>query len=176
MRMRAATKPASKARRARPSDARAIHALVAHYAAQGLLLPRSETEIRAHADRFLVIVEGKTLLGCVALEPYGKELAEIRSVAVDDAARGRGLGARLIEYALAEARRRGYARVFATTHAPDIFTQHGFKAISRHFMPEKIERDCRTCPKSSHCEKLALVAVLAPERVTLPIHQPAIAL
>jgi N-acetylglutamate synthase-like GNAT family acetyltransferase len=154
----------------------AIHALVARYAAQGLLLPRLEEEIRAHVDRFLVIVEGRKLMGCVALEPYGSELAEIRSVAVDDGARGRGLGARLIEYALAEARRRGYARVFATTHAPEIFTHHGFKAISRHVVPEKIERDCRTCPKSNHCEKLALVAVLAPERIALPILQPAIAL
>ncbi len=171
-RRRASDAAAWKARRARPADAPTIHALIAEFAATGALLARELAEIREHVDRFLVLVEKGKLLGCVALEPYGASLAEIRSLAVAGSAQGRGLGARLLDFSLAEARRRGFARVFAVTHAPGVFEKHGFARTSRHAVPEKIERDCHGCPKERHCEKLALVAVVAPERAALPIMQP----
>ena len=158
-----------RARRAKLADAVAVHALVAKYAAQGLLLPRAEDEIRAHIGHFLVVAEKEHIAGCVALEPYGSELAEIRSVAVDDATRGRGLGAKLVQYALAEAKRRGFARVFAVTHAPEFFQRQGFALSHRRALPEKIERDCQSCPKQHNCHLAAVVAVLHPERVTLPV-------
>jgi N-acetylglutamate synthase-like GNAT family acetyltransferase len=160
-------------RRARPADVAAIHALIAHNAALGLLLPRTEEEIRAHVSRFLVLVERKKLVGCAALEPYGSALAEVRSLAVEDAARGRGLGARLLHYALAEAKRRRFARVFAVTHAPHLFEQQGFALTTRFAIPEKVARDCRACPKARNCELIALVAVVAPERAALPVLRPA---
>jgi len=162
-----------RARRARAADARAIHALVTRYSAQGLLLPRSENEIRAHIGRFLVLAEKEHILGCVALEAYGADLAEIRSVAVDDATRGRGLGGRLVQYALAEAKRRGFARVFAVTHAPEFFARQGFALTTRLALPEKIERDCRTCPKQRSCHLAAVVAVVSHERAVLPVLAPA---
>ncbi|MBI1750293.1 MAG: GNAT family N-acetyltransferase [Acidobacteria bacterium] len=158
-----------RARRAKPADVVAIHTLVAKYAAQGLLLPRTEDEIRAHIGRFLVLAEKEYIFGCVALEPYGTELAEIRSVAVDDATRGRGLGAKLVQFALAEAKRRGFARVFAVTHAPDFFLRQGFAATTRRLLPEKIERDCRGCSKQRSCHLAAVVAVVHPERAVLPV-------
>jgi len=142
---------------------------VAHYAAEGLLLPRSEDEIRAHIGRFLVLAEGSELLGCVALEPYGTDLAEIRSLAVAPGIRGRGLGTRLLRVALAAARRRRIARVFAVTHAPDFFGRQGFATSTRWAVPEKLARDCRTCPKASHCDLVAVIATVCPERVALPV-------
>ncbi len=158
-----------KARRAKLGDVLAIHALVSKYAAQGLLLPRTEDEIRAHVGNFLVLAEQEHISGCVALEPYGSELAEIRSVAVDDTTRGRGLGARLVQYALAEAKRRGFARVFAVTHAPEFFQRQGFALSHRRALPEKIERDCRGCPKQRSCHLAAVVAVVQSERAVLPV-------
>jgi N-acetylglutamate synthase-like GNAT family acetyltransferase len=158
-----------RARRAKPADVVAIHALVAKYAAQGLLLPRTEAEIRAHVGHFLVLAEKEHIAGCVALEPYGMELAEIRSVAVDDATRGRGFGAKLVQFALAEAKRRGFARVFAVTHAPEFFQRQGFALSHRRALPEKIERDCHGCPKQRSCHLAAVVAVVHPERVALPV-------
>lgn len=164
-----------RARRARPEDALAVHRLIAHYAAEGLLLPRSAEEVYAHIGRFLVLVEpasaGSTdwVLGCVALEPYGPDLAEIRSLAVDPQIRGRGLGARLLRFALAVARRRKVGRVFALTHAPQFFNRQGFQTLSRRALPEKLERDCCTCPKSPTCELVAVIATVCPERVILPV-------
>ena len=158
-----------RARRARPADAAAIHALIAHYAAEGVLLPRTEENVREHARGFLVLEEKGRIAGCVSLENYGTELAEIRSLAVNPEIRGRGLGARLVQYALSEARRRKIARVFAVTHAPEFFTRQGFDTASRRALPEKIERDCSVCPKAHRCKLIAVTATVISERVTLPI-------
>lgn len=161
--------PGMKARKARPADAPAIHALIAHYAAQGLLLPRSEENVREHLGCFLLLEDEGRVAGCVALEPYGAELAEIRSLALEPDARGRGLGARLLRYALAIAKRRNITRVFAVTHAPEFFARQGFTLSARQALPEKIARDCRACPKAAHCQLVAVVATVCPARVSLPV-------
>lgn len=164
-----------RARTARMSDASAVHRVVAHYAGEGLLLPRTEAEIREHISRFLVLVEKRsgeeTVLGCVALEPYGTDLAEIRSLAVAPEARGQGrnVGDRLMKAALDTARRRKIARLFAVTHRPEFFSRYGFKPGPRQAVPEKVERDCNGCPKERKCTLVATVAVVCPERELLPV-------
>lgn len=158
-----------KARRARSSDARPIFELIAGYAEQGLLLPRSEDEIHKNISHFLVHEDKKRVVSCVALESYGADLAEIRSLAVDPELRGRRAGTRLLEFALAEARRRGIARVFAVTHAPEFFERQGFEPTSGNALTEKVERDCRACPKWRSCQLVAVVATVIPERIALPI-------
>jgi N-acetylglutamate synthase-like GNAT family acetyltransferase len=158
-----------RTRRARISDVPAIHSLVAHYAAQGLLLPRAAEEIRANIGHFIVQEQNSRVLSCLSLESYSADLAEIRSIAVDPENRGQGLGARLIVSALAEARRRGIARVFAVTRAPKFFERQGFAAATRHSLAEKIERDCRTCSQQRTCKLVAVITTVIPERVTMPI-------
>ena len=158
-----------RARRAIISDAPAIYALIEHFAGLGLLLPRAEEEIRRNISHFLVHKIKDRVVSCVALETYGPDLAEIRSLAVAPEIHGRGMGARLLEFALAEARRREITRVFAVTHAPEFFLHRGFAAASRQSLTEKIERDCRACPKRRSCKLVAVVATVIPERVTLPI-------
>jgi amino-acid N-acetyltransferase len=158
-----------KTRRAKLSDASAIHSLVAHYAEQGLLLPRAVEEIRTNIGHFIVEADGNRVVSCLSLESYGADLAEIRSIAVDPENRGQGFGARLIASALNEARRRGIARVFAVTHAPAFFERQGFASATRQSLAEKIERDCRTCSQQRTCKLVAVVAIVIPERVVLPI-------
>ncbi len=158
-----------RTRRAKISDAPAIHALIAHYAAQGLLLPRAVEEIRANIGHFIVQEENRQVVSCLSLEGYGADLAEIRSIAVDPENRRQGFGARLIASALAEARHRGIARVFAVTHAPKFFERQGFAAATRQSLAEKIERDCRTCSQQRTCKLVAVIATVIPERVTMPI-------
>ncbi|MGC2280781.1 MAG: GNAT family N-acetyltransferase [Candidatus Acidiferrales bacterium] len=156
-------------RRARTKDAPAIHRLVAHYAAEGVLLPRTEEEICRNISHFLVLEENRQVIGCLSLESYGSDLAEVRSVAVGAERRGEGLGARLVEFGLLEARGRGIVRVFAVTHAPQFFERQGFAAASRKTLVEKFERDCRTCPKQRTCKLVAVIATVIPERVVLPV-------
>jgi amino-acid N-acetyltransferase len=164
-----------RARTARIGDAAAVHRVIAHYAGEGLLLPRTEGEIREHISRFLVLVEKHSgeekVLGCVALEPYGPDLSEIRSLAVAPDARGQGrnVGDRLMKAVLDTARRRKIARLFAVTHRPKFFSRYGFTPGPRQMVPEKIERDCVTCPKEHNCTLVATVAVVCPERDLLPV-------
>jgi amino-acid N-acetyltransferase len=162
-------------RRARAADAAAIDRLIAHYAGEGLLLPRDFAEIRANIRHFLLLENAGKFAGCVALEPYGTDLAEIRSLALVPGARGQGLGRRLIESALAEAKRRGIARVFAVTHAPSFFLRNGFQSRKRQLPPEKVERDCKQCPKALTCRLVAVVADVLPERGVLHVLDPAAA-
>ena len=158
-----------------PHDAVAVHRVIAHYVEQGLLLPRTQEEIREHIDHFLVLVETRDgeeqVLGCVALEPYGADLAEIRSLAVAPEARGHGhkVGDQLMKAAVDAARRRKITRVFAVTHRPEFFSRYGFTTGPRQMVPEKIERDCTACPKQPHCELVATVLVACPERDVLPV-------
>lgn len=177
-----------KARRAKSADAMAIHRLISYYAENGDLLPRTFAEVQEHAHRFLLLVEpgtkevraakdlpqndaadGDELLGCVALEPYGLHLVEIRSLAVAPEYRGRGLGGKLLQAALIFARRRKFARVFAVTAESKFFLRQGFSSIRRTTLTEKIERDCRTCPKERTCKLVAVAFDIAPQRVLLPI-------
>lgn len=158
-----------KARRARPEDLGPVYRLISHYAAQGLLLPRPEEEIREHIGRFLVLSDHDKLIGCVALEPYGADLAEVRSLAVAPEFRGHGLGARLLRFAVVTARRRKIARVFAVTHETAFFERQGFQTSSRLALPEKVARDCRSCPKREGCELIAVIATVCPDRIPLPI-------
>ena len=158
-------------RRARLEDAPAICALISHYAAEGILLARTEANICEHIAQFLLCVSSRSIVGCVALESYTANLSEIRSLAVTPELRGSGLGGKLLQFALEEAHARNIARVFAVTHAPDFFVRHGFTLSSRRALPEKIERDCNMCPKARRCRLTAVVAALAAERDSFPILQ-----
>lgn len=158
-----------RTRRARSADAEAIHALIAEYAAEGVLLPRTLQSVREQISNFLVIEEKRDIVGCLSIEIYGDALAEIRSLAVQRQIRGKGLGSRLVAFALQEARKMKIARVFAVTHTPEFFLRYGFAASSRHALPEKIERDCCTCPKAGACRLTAVIATVIPERISLPV-------
>jgi amino-acid N-acetyltransferase len=172
-----------KTRLARPADVAGICRLIQLYSDQGLLLPRSPEQVRKNLDNFLVVTENapasdaqqgvaaseERLMGCVALELYGPDLAEVRSLAVDPNSQNLGLGGRLLQATLATARRRKIARVFAVTHAVPFFERHGFVAGSRHDLPEKIARDCADCPKARTCKLVAVVAVVCPDRIALPV-------
>jgi len=164
-----------RARTAKMSDAAAVHRVIAHYAGEGLLLPRTEAEIREHISRFLVLVEKRgreeKVLGCVALEPYGPDLAEVRSLAVAPEARGQGrnVGDRLMKAEMDTARRRKIARLFAVTHRPDFFSRYGFTPGPRQAVPEKVERDCVGCPKERKCTLIATVATIIPDREVLRV-------
>lgn len=151
-----------KSRVARSGDAMAIHALIEHFAAQGILLPRTLENVKECVSHFFVMEKDGEIIGCVALEPYGSDLAEVRSLAVSGGHEGHGLGARLLRFALVTAKRRKIARVFAVTHAPEFFTRQGFALTRRQAIPEKIEHDCNTCPKRDDCHLTAVIYRVSP--------------
>jgi putative acetyltransferase len=65
--------------------------------------------------------EADALLGCGALKELGDGAGEIKSMHTREAQRGRGLGRRMLDHILAEARRRHYAALYLETGSMDAF-------------------------------------------------------
>ena len=90
-------------------------------------------------ETFFVLADGEHIVGCVGLEVYG-EAALLRSVVVSPERRRRDEGRRLVEAALAEARRRGVSRVYLfTMSAGPFFGRLGFREVQ----PEEFEEAVR---------------------------------
>ena len=139
-------------RRAEGSDTDAIVAIVA-----GAGLPVGG--ILEHAGEYFVAVRGSRVVGCCGLEIYGDH-ALLRSVAVTDAERGRGVGGRLVERALSHARELGLASVtLLTTTAPGYFPHFGFREVGRDEVPASVrdsEEFRSVCPSTATSMLLAL--------------------
>jgi amino-acid N-acetyltransferase len=113
-------------------------------------LPTAGLEL--HLETALVVREQGEIIGCSALEMYGK-YALLRSVAVAPAARGGGLGKQLVEAALNLARERGAVSVYLLTEtAGAFFTRFGFHPVARSAIPgivqTSVEFTC-ACPISA---------------------------
>lgn len=148
-------------RRGTREDAPAIHALIARYQAAGRLLPRTREEIAQHAGRFLIAADGAIVLGCAELAPLSADLAEIRSLVVDESMRGLGLGRRLVETLAVEASTSGYGSVCAFTHDPAFFVRLGYSLVPHAWLPAKIAADCAGCPLFRRCGQTAVELRLA---------------
>jgi len=118
-------------RRPSPSDVLQIHKLIARQAHAGHLLPRTIAEIEVLRRFFLVVRKGSRVAGCVALEIYSSELAEVRSLVVDEEFQDNGIGQKLLEACLALARDNGISEVMAVTSKIAFFERCGFARTIR---------------------------------------------
>jgi amino-acid N-acetyltransferase len=118
-------------RRARTGDMKAIRRLIDANAASGRLLDKATVTLYEDIQEFLV-AEGPdgTVAGCGALHVMWEDLAEIRTVAVDAARRGHGVGHRLVGTLVRNARDVGVRRVFVLTFEVSFFARHGFEEIN----------------------------------------------
>lgn len=65
--------------------------------------------------------EGGALLGCGALKALDAASGEIKAMRTADAHRRKGVAAKILEHLIAEARRRGYRRLYLETGAAPAF-------------------------------------------------------
>jgi amino-acid N-acetyltransferase len=144
------------------ADARRLHALIADNQAEGRLLPRSLAELTQHASRFVVAVRSRAIVGCAELAPLSPQVAEVRSLAVEPSARHRGIGSAIVEELRARARREGFDRLCAFTHAPGYFIPMGFSIVPHLWLTEKVYTDCVKCPLFRRCGQYAMVLPLDP--------------
>ncbi len=115
-------------RPARPADARAIRDLVTPYAEQRILLAKELIGYFEAVQEFVVAEAADgTLVGCGALHVLWEDLAEIRTLAVAPAWRGRGVGRALLTALTDRARDLGLARLFCLTFEVDFFVAHGWE-------------------------------------------------
>ena len=120
----------AEVRPARTCDVTDIRRLVDHYAPDGILLNKPTVTLYEDVQEFLVAAEpGGRVVGCGALHVMWEDLAEVRTLAVDPAVKGEGVGHRLLEQLLERARALGVRRVFCLTFEVEFFGRHGFREI-----------------------------------------------
>ncbi len=145
-------------RRARPADTRSILSLINHYSAKGLMLPRSFAQVVEKIRDFNVALSNDSpVVGVAALHVVGEDLAEVRSLAVEEGLQGRGVGRKLMEMCLSDAHQMGLARVFTLTYQTQFFEKLGFTRVEKLTLPQKIWGDCVHCAKFSDCDEIAMV-------------------
>ena len=146
-------------RKARMSDVKTIHQLIAEYARKGDMLPRSLSDIYENLrDYFVFEEDGGELVGSAAIHIMWEDLAEVRSLAVREGKMRRGVGTQLVESCISEAIMLGIERVFALTYKPEFFEKLGFHIVDKAELPQKIWADCLKCAKFPDCDEVALVA------------------
>ena len=128
-------------RRALRADAAQILELVAQYAAQGLMLPRTLDEIAARIDNYVVGTDrAGRVIACAALEEYSPSLAEVSSVAVAPAHHGKGLGSQVVLGIERLARARDIEELFALSLTDNFFLSLSYKPTNISRYPEKLAR------------------------------------
>lgn len=122
-------------RRARTADVRGIRALIAPLAERRVLVSKEAVTYFESLQEFRVAELDGRIVGCGALHVMWEDLAEIRTLAVAPELLGSGLGGRLLEELVQDAREIGVQRLFCLTFETEFFTRHGFEAIEGQAVP-----------------------------------------
>ena len=144
-------------RSAKIPDVKAIYSLINFYAERDKMLFRSMADIYENLQAFIVVELNGNVVGCCALQIIWSDLAEVKSLAVDEANTEKGIGKMLVEAATEQAGQLGLPRVFALTLNPDFFEKMGFKVIEKDALPMKVWSDCARCPKQQNCDEIAVI-------------------
>lgn len=115
-------------RRARTSDVPEVKRLVDTYAGK-ILLEKNLVTLYEAVQEFWVAELAGAVVGCGALHVLWSDLGEVRTVAVDPAVRGRGIGHAIVSRLLDVARDLQLRRLFVLTFETEFFGRHGFAEI-----------------------------------------------
>ena len=149
-------------RKATMHDIHSLLRLINDYAAKGIMLPRTEFEMSENIRDFVLAYSAGRLVGCGALHFYSPTSGEVRSLAVDPAAKSRGIGRAIVEALESDARDYGLHSIFAFTYVNRFFEKLGFTEVERGELPLKAWKDCLRCPKFHSCDETAMVKHLVP--------------
>lgn len=131
-------------RRARTSDVPRIKELIDVYAGR-ILLGKNLVTLYESVQEFWVVEFSGRVVGCGALHVMWDDLGEVRTVAVDPAVSGHGVGHRLVARLLDVARSLELNRVFVLTFEVDFFARHGFVEIDGTPVTHEVfEEMCRS--------------------------------
>lgn len=147
----------AQARRARLDDVPALCTLINGFAQRNFMLSRTAGELY-ETIRDFVVIDGDAgeLHGCASLHVVSGSIAELKSLAVADAAQGRGYGRILVEACVREAQSLGLQRVFCLTYQRPFFERLGFVLVDRSRLPEKVWGECVRCNKFLDCDEIAM--------------------
>ncbi|MHC4906510.1 MAG: N-acetyltransferase [Planctomycetota bacterium] len=144
----------------RIQDVPKIHELINSFAEMDRMLFASMASIYENLQIFKVAELDGVVVGCCALKVLWKDLAEIKSLAVDTSHSGKGIGRALVIACMDKARALGLKKIFTLTLEPVFFEKVGFKRVEKAALPMKVWSDCTECPKQDHCDEIALECIL----------------
>lgn len=147
-------------RKATLEDVEQIYHLIDGYAKQGIMLPRSREVLTRLIDTFTVAEDEGRIVGVGSLCQLGKELVEIRSLGIAEDYKGKGIGTKLVDKLLDEARELQLPHVMALTYEVSFFEKNGFQVVNKDIFPEKVWTDCIHCPKQHACDEIAVLRTL----------------
>ncbi|MEK3881641.1 N-acetyltransferase [Paenibacillus sp. PL2-23] len=148
-------------RTANEQDVETLFQLIKGYAEQGIMLPRSREALAHMIDTFVVAEVGGVVVGCGALTKLGENLVEIRSLGITEGYKSYGIGSKLVEKLLEQAKEQGITKVMALTYADKFFERNGFSIVDKEIFPEKVWKDCVNCPKQHACDEIAVLRTLS---------------
>ena len=148
---------------AKITNVKAIHALISSYAERDRMLFCPISDIYEKLQTFNVAIVDENVVGCCALEVIWSNLAEIKSLAVDETKKEKGIGRMLVNAAIEQAVRLGVPKVFALTLEPNFFEKLGFEKVEKDTLPMKVWSDCAKCPKQQNCDEIAVIKTVLPD-------------
>ncbi|RIX54105.1 N-acetyltransferase [Paenibacillus nanensis] len=147
-------------RTATKDDVETLYQLIKGYAEKGVMLPRTRETLTYIIDTFVVAEIGGEIVGCGSNLRLGDNLIEIRSLGITDGYKSLGIGSKLVDKLLEQAKAQGVTKVMALTYAVSFFERNGFKVVDKEIFPEKVWRDCVNCPKQHACDEIAVLKEL----------------
>jgi amino-acid N-acetyltransferase len=121
------------------------------------MLPKSLNQLYENIRDYVVLEKDSKIIACGALHFYWEDLAEVRSLAVDqECARG-GYGSLIVEELVKQAFDYRVKKVFCLTLVPKFFKKLDFEEVPHSELPQKVYKDCINCVKLGNCDEIAMV-------------------
>jgi amino-acid N-acetyltransferase len=118
-------------RRARTADVPWILEVTKPLVQSRVLLGKDAVSIYEAVQEFRIAEDSQgNPVGCGALHVMWEDLGEVRTLAVEEAWLGKGVGAALMQRLVLDAADLGLGRLFCLTFEVDFFTRHGFVEVS----------------------------------------------
>ena len=147
-----------KLRKAKLKDIPAMQKLVEKEVQEGIILKRDNNEVATNIRSYVLSFKDDELVGYGALHIHSDTLGEIRSLIVKESARGLGVGKKIVEYCIKEAKELGVKEILVLTYIAPFFEKFGFKQIDKEKIPEhKIWLDCVKCIHFPICNEISLI-------------------
>ena len=146
-------------RRARTADVAAIRDLVDTYAPERRLLSKATVVLYEDVQEFRVAEVDGAVVACGALHVRWEDLAEVRTVAVAPAFKGKGVGSAVLSSLLENAKDLGVKRVFCLTFETDFFGRHGFHVADEVLVDARVASELLQSPDEGVAEFLDLARV-----------------
>ena len=145
-------------RKAKLSDIPAMQAMVIKEVQDGVILKRENDEVATNIRSYILAFKDEELVGYGALHIHSATLSEIRSLIVKEGARGLGVGKKIVQYCMQEAKELEVKEILVLTYIAEFFKKLGFKEIEKESIPEhKIWLDCVKCIHFPVCNEISLI-------------------